>query len=146
VAALAGAKRRLNEKREPHHKARAHSVCRSTITKIRAMHIIQNEPARKAPRDGLPGRRYCETSSFEHAGADFTMSIGHYADGRVGEIFIGAALANSPLDALASDAAIAISFALQHGADLDLIRAAMKRNSHGQPSSPIGAALDRVTP
>jgi hypothetical protein len=110
------------------------------------MHIIQPEQPRKAPRDRLPGRRYCETSSFEHAGADFTMSIGRYPDGRPGELFIGAALANSALDALASDAAIAISFALQHGADLDLIRTAMKRNSAGEPSSPIGAALDLVTP
>jgi hypothetical protein len=108
------------------------------------MHIIPHEQPRKAPRDRLPNRRYCETSTFEHAGAGFTMSIGRYPDGRPGELFIGAALANSALDALASDAAIAISFALQHGADLDLIRAAMKRNSQGEPSSPIGAALDRI--
>jgi hypothetical protein len=95
-------------------------------------------------RERIPNRRYCETSTFEHAGADFTMSIGRYPDGRPGELFIGAALANSALDALASDASIAISFALQHGADLNLIRAAMKRNSQGEPSSPIGAALDRI--
>ena len=74
------------------------------------------------------------------------MSIGRYPDGRPGELFIGAAHANSALDALASDAAIAVSFALQHGADLDLIRSAMKRNSAGEPSSPIGSALDRITP
>jgi hypothetical protein len=34
----------------------------------------------------------------------------------------------------------------EHGADLDLIRAAMKRNSQGLPSSPIGEALDRIAP
>lgn len=100
----------------------------------------------RADRECLPNRRACETSSFEHAGADFTMTVGRYADGRAGELFVNAAHANSALDALASDAAIAISFALQHGADLDAIRAAMKRNSQGVPSSPIGAALDRVTP
>jgi hypothetical protein len=97
-------------------------------------------------RERLPNRRACETSSFEHAGAGFTMSIGRYDDGRPGELFIGADHANSALDALASDAAIAISFALQHGADLSSIRAAMKRSASGAPSSPIGAALDRVTP
>lgn len=74
------------------------------------------------------------------------MTAGRYVDGRLGEIFIGAAHANSLLDALASDAAIAISFALQHGADLDALKSAMKRNSRGEPSSPIGAALDQVTP
>lgn len=97
-------------------------------------------------RQRMPNRRRAETLSFEHSGADFTMTAGHYADGRIGEIFIGAAHANSTLDALASDAAIAISFALQHGADLDALKSAMKRNSRGEPSSPIGAALDKVTP
>lgn len=97
-------------------------------------------------RNRLPNRRASETLSFEHSGADFTMTAGRYVDGRLGEIFIGAAHANSLLDALASDAAIAISFALQHGADLDALKSAMKRNSRGEPSSPIGAALDQVTP
>jgi hypothetical protein len=95
-------------------------------------------------RNRLPNRRACETIAFEHGGADFTMTAGHYSDGRLGEIFITAAHANSALDALASDAAIAISFALQHGADLASIRAAMKRNSSGEPSSPIGQALDLI--
>lgn len=99
-----------------------------------------------ANRDRLPNRRACETSSFEHRGADFSMTVGYYASGKVGELFISAGHPNSALDALASDAAIAISFALQHGADLAAIRSAMKRNSQGEPSSPIGAALDRITP
>ncbi|MET4345520.1 hypothetical protein ABIC07_005022 [Bradyrhizobium sp. RT9a] len=98
------------------------------------------------PRQRLPNRRASETFSFEHAGATFTMSAGYYSDGRLGEIFINAAHANSLLDALASDAAIALSFALQHGADFAAIKHAMKRNSRGEPSSPIGAALDQVTP
>ncbi|MGY4409119.1 hypothetical protein ACVWW4_000855 [Bradyrhizobium sp. LB7.1] len=97
-------------------------------------------------RQLLPNRRESETLSFEHSGADFTMTAGRYRDGRLGEIFINAGHANSMLDALASDAAIAISFALQHGADLAALKAAMKRNSRGEPSSPIGAALDKVTP
>jgi hypothetical protein len=96
-------------------------------------------------RKRLPNRRPSETTSFEHGGADFTMTAGRYCDGRIGEIFINAGLANSALDAVASDAAIAISFALQHGADLAAIKLAMKRNSHGEPSSPIGAALDKIT-
>jgi hypothetical protein len=113
------------------------------------MDISENSIPDKPPpsaRDCLPNRRACETSSFEHGGAAFTMTVGRYVDGRIGELFIGAAHANSALDALASDAAIAISFALQHGADLATIRTAMKRNSQGAPSSPIGAALDRVEP
>jgi hypothetical protein len=100
------------------------------------------KPGRERPAD----RRASLTSSYKHWGADFVMTQGFYADGRVAELFISAAHANSALDALASDAAIAISFALQHGADLAAIRSAMKRNSTGEAASPIGAALDRITP
>jgi hypothetical protein len=109
------------------------------------MAISHGATADKPARDRLPNRRGCETIAFEHKGADFTMTAGRYDDGRLGEIFINAGHANSALDALASDAAIAISFALQHGADLAAIRSAMKRNSQGAPSSPIGAALDLLT-
>ena len=102
----------------------------------------QPEPIKTSERERLPNRRDCTTLSYRHNGADFTLSAGHYADGRIGELFISAGHANSALDALASDAAIAVSFALQHGADLDALRSAMKRNGQGEPSSPIGAALD----
>jgi hypothetical protein len=108
------------------------------------MQIGESAPAGKTIRERLPNRRACETIAFEHGGADFTMTAGRYPDGRPGEIFINAGHANSALDALASDAAIAVSFALQHGADLAAIRSAMKRNSQGEPSSPIGAALDLI--
>jgi hypothetical protein len=99
-------------------------------------------PARRR----LPNRRASQTLSFEHGGTDITATSGHYPDGAIGEIFINAGHANSAIDAIVSDAAIAVSFALQHGADLAAIKAAMKRNAAGEPSSPIGAALDRIAP
>jgi len=34
-----------------------------------------------AARKRLPNRRPSETVTFEHAGADFTMTTGRYADG-----------------------------------------------------------------
>lgn len=108
------------------------------------MSISENAPICKPGRERLPNRGPSETLSFEHAGAAFTMTVRRYADGRFGEIFVNGGHANSALDALASDAAIAISFALQHGADLDVMRAAMKRTGQDAPSSPIGAALDIV--
>lgn len=95
-------------------------------------------------RNRLPNRRAAETITFERAGASFTMTAGRYDDGRLGEIFMNAAHANSALDAIISDAAIAVSFALQNGCDPDDIRRAMKRNSVGEASSPIGAALDLI--
>jgi hypothetical protein len=107
--------------------------------------IVPDLDACKPERNRLPNRRPAETIAFEHGGAAFTLTIGRYEDGRIGELFIGAAHTNSALDVLASDAAIAISFALQHGADLAAIRAAMKRNSQGNAASPIGEALDQIT-
>jgi hypothetical protein len=105
---------------------------------------FKSEP--DARRRLLPNRRASETLSFDHAGTDITVTAGQYPEGAIGEIFINAGHANSAIDAIVSDAAIAVSFALQHGADLNAIKAAMKRNSAGEPSSPIGAALDRIAP
>ena len=101
-------------------------------------------PRNVLARDRLPNRRACETIAFEHGGAAFTLSIGTYPDGRPGEVFVNSTHANSALDALASDAAIAVSIALQFGADVATIRGAMKRTTQGEASSPIGAALDLV--
>jgi hypothetical protein len=96
-------------------------------------------------RELLENRRANETFTVEHSGIGFTVTTGHYRDGRIGEIFMNGAHANSALDAIISDAAIAVSFALQHGCDLDDIRRAMKRTAAGEASSPIGAALDLLT-
>jgi hypothetical protein len=97
-------------------------------------------------RHRLKNRRPAITTAFEHAGARFTMTAGHYADGCPGEIFLNADRANSLLDFLMSDAAILASIALQYGAPLDELRHAMKRDSRGEPASPIGSALDRIAP
>jgi hypothetical protein len=113
------------------------------------MDIPSNNPTCKsAPgqRHRLPHKRACETITFQHAGASFTMTAGRYEDGRIGEAFINAGHANSALDFLISDAAILLSIALQFGADPDELRHAMKRFGDGSPASPIGAALDRIAP
>ncbi|MGY2906549.1 hypothetical protein [Bradyrhizobium sp. URHC0002] len=102
--------------------------------------------ALKPARQLLPNRRASGTFTIEHGGALFTVTAGYYRDGQLGELFINSRRASSAIDAIVSDAAIAISFALQFGADLTAIKAAMKRNSAGEPSSPIGAALDRIAP
>jgi len=45
----------------------------------------------------------------------------------------------------ARDAAIATSFALQYGADIEAIRRALCRNEDGTASGPLGCALDIIT-
>src|ERR1700738_3406247 len=111
------------------------------------MDIEQGPETRDAlRRDRLPNKRACETTSFQRDGACFEMTAGYYPDGRVGEVFLNADRANSLLDFLMSDAAILASLALQYGAPLAEIRHALKRDSRGQATSPIGAALDRILP
>jgi hypothetical protein len=44
----------------------------------------------------------------------------------------------------ARDAAIILSFALQHGANICKIAKALCRDSKGRALGPIGAALDRI--
>jgi hypothetical protein len=110
------------------------------------MPLTENESAEKPARERLPDRRAAISSSFARDGACFEMTTGFYPDGRPGEIFLNADRANSLLDFLMSDAAILASIALQYGAPLDELRHALKRNSSGAAASPIGEALDRITP
>jgi len=74
----------------------------------------------------------------------YTCSVGRFADGRIGELFLSNHKSNSAADTNARDAAIAFSFAVQHGADPEAIRKALSRDSQGRASGPLGAALDRI--
>ena len=95
-------------------------------------------------RQRLPNRRLAETLAFERDNLKFQMTIGLYPDGRPGELFLNAEHANSLLDVLTHDGAILASLALQYGCPLETIRHALKRDSRGIASSPIGAALDKI--
>jgi hypothetical protein len=96
-------------------------------------------------RERLPNRRPNETQEFERDGIRIKMTIGYKPNGDVGEIFLNADRANSMIDVLMSDAAIIASIALQHGVPLRQIAHAIKRDKFGIASSPIGAAIDRIS-
>jgi ribonucleoside-diphosphate reductase alpha chain len=95
-------------------------------------------------RERLPNRRGCETFSFAHAGMKFRASIARYADGRLAEIFLSNCKSGSDADAAAKDSAVVASIALQHGVAMEVIRKALLRDSQGNASSPLGAALDII--
>jgi hypothetical protein len=95
-------------------------------------------------RERLPNRRISETLELEVAGLLYTCTIGHFPDGRIGEIFLNNHKANSAADTNARDSAIVCSIALQCGADIETIRRALCRDSRGSASGPLGAALDRL--
>jgi hypothetical protein len=51
----------------------------------------------------------------------------------------------SPLEAIARDAAVTVSIALQFGAPLATIRAALTKDHDGSPATLLGKALDEVS-
>jgi hypothetical protein len=93
-------------------------------------------------RARLPNRRFAETFDVSASSLLYTCTVGRFLDGKVGEIFLTNHKAGSAADVNARDAAIAVSFALQHGADLEVICRALCRDSHGRASGPLGAVLD----
>ena len=77
-------------------------------------------------------------------GMRFTASVSRYPGSRISELFIDNHKAGSSIGTLVRDAAIAFSFAVQHGADAETIRRALCRDSEGRPLGPLGQALDII--
>ena len=96
-------------------------------------------------RQRLPNRRECESFEFRHNGFAFTLSAGLYPDGRIAEIFLSSHKPGSPIEAIARDAAVTVSIALQFGAGLETIRQALTKDHDGGPATLLGAALDKLT-
>jgi|SRR6516164_8203585 ribonucleoside-diphosphate reductase alpha chain len=95
-------------------------------------------------RRRLANRRASTTFSFEVGGLAYVATVSRYPDGAVGEIFLSNHNSNSTADVNARDAAIACSLALQFGAEVETIRKALCRDSHGRANGPLGAALDII--
>jgi hypothetical protein len=95
-------------------------------------------------RERLPNRRGSETFRVDCAVLSYTATVSRFDDGRLGEIFIDTHKAGSGADIAARDAAIVCSIALQHGADLNVLRRALCRDGAGRATGPLGAALDLV--
>jgi hypothetical protein len=75
----------------------------------------------------------------------FTASMSRDADGNVLELFMdNHHKAGSAIGTLVRDSAIILSFALQHGADLEAIRRALGRDGAGRALGPLGMALDLI--
>ena len=68
-------------------------------------------------RQRLPNRRASKTFDIEIAGLRYTATVSRFAAGGIGELFLSNHKNNSGADTAARDAAIAFSFAVQHGAD-----------------------------
>jgi hypothetical protein len=91
-------------------------------------------------RRRLPDRRDCESFTFTVDGLRFTATVGRFADGTIGELFLNNHKSGNQSDTNARDAAIILSFAIQHGADIDAIRRALCRDLSGRALGPVARA------
>jgi hypothetical protein len=99
-------------------------------------------------RDPLPPRRHAETFEFIHEGHRYQVTLGFYMEadgvtpGRLGEIFMNAGKIGTALDIAVRDTAIAVSIALQHGADPEALRRAFLRDGAGRAEGVFGKLFD----
>jgi ribonucleoside-diphosphate reductase alpha chain len=95
-------------------------------------------------RTRLPNRRLAETFELECAGLKYTCTVGRFANGEIGEVFLQNHKPGSQSDFNARDSAVAASKALQYGCPLKELQRALLRDSQDRPSTPLGAALDKI--
>jgi len=95
-------------------------------------------------RERLPNRRGSIVFEIELGGLRYTATVSRFADGRPAEIFLQNHKPGSQSDSNARDSAVAASLALQFGCPLEVLRRAVLRDPRGAPSTPLGAALDRL--
>jgi hypothetical protein len=96
-------------------------------------------------RRTLPQRRAAETFGMRFWNQPFTVTVGFYADGTPGEVFIDSGKTGQDIESTARDAAVVLSLALQHGAPIETIRHAVTRNPSGSAASILGAVVDALS-
>ena len=97
-------------------------------------------------RERLPNRRFSEVISFVHGGQKYHGSVSYFGDGVAlpAEVFLDASKPGSAMQAMARDAAVTASLALQHGTPLETLRDALTRDDAGEPAGPLGRLLDLI--
>lgn len=103
-------------------------------------------------RRALPRRRRSETHTIEVEGQEYTVTLGQYEDGTVGEIFLDSAKVGSQMDAILADAGILASRCIQLGVAPEQLAHGMTRTPIfedpkitdivARPASPVGVAID----
>ena len=95
-------------------------------------------------RRALPQRRAAETFDLQFWNQLFTVTIGFYADGTPGEVFIDGCKAGTDIELIARDAGVLLSLALQHGVPPKTIRHAVTRGVSEEPASILGAVVEAL--
>lgn len=95
-------------------------------------------------RSRLHNRRFSEVFRFGHLGQIYTVSVGRYGDGRIGEVFLDCGKSGTQVQTHARDGAVILSLLLQHGCAIETIRHALTRNPDGSAMGPFGELLDLI--
>lgn len=90
-------------------------------------------------REKLPAERTAITRKIRVGAAKVYATVGLYADGRPGEIFLASDKEGSTISGLLDAVATLTSIALQHGVPLTLIAEKM-RHTRFEPDGPTGDA------
>lgn len=94
----------------------------------------------------LPNRRLALNLTVPHPGPGgivYDVAVG-FDDGTPRELFISCRKITTAMHHAGLEIATLISIALQHGADLQELAAAMPREEDGAPQGAAGAVLDSV--
>jgi len=100
----------------------------------------------------LPQRRPTFTFDIHDEGGRIDMTVAYSTfeppgappPHTIAEIFVTSRKIGSGTEAIARDAAILLSLAVQHGCPLDTIKHALTRNQDGTAQSLMGRVVDRV--
>ena len=95
-------------------------------------------------RERLPQRRRVERFNLDVGGLSYVAECGFYPDGRLGEIFLNSGKSGTHLSIATQEIAIAVSFALQHGCEVEVMRSAFPRTAHGTAEGVMGKLLDEL--
>lgn len=109
------------------------------------MRTTEGVPPRR--RETLPNRRTSELVTFEHGGFRCSGQVTFYdplTPARPAEVFLDLGKPGSEVQAMARDAAVIASLALQYGAPFEALRSALTRLDDGKAAGPMGALFDLV--
>lgn len=95
-------------------------------------------------REHLPNRRYSENFDINALGSHYTVQVGRYDDGRIGEVFIASNRVGSQGDVNARDAAVLLSLALQNGIPPEEIKDSLMHDADGNPEGVVGIIVAAV--
>ena len=95
-------------------------------------------------RKRLDNRRRSETFVLRFWNDKFHVTVGYYGGNDPGEVFVAGSKSGAQLDSVCRDGAVMLSLAMQYGIPLEVIRDALTRESNGEPSTIIGAIVDKL--